>query len=119
MRQCLIPFRQQTANEPVDAHLRCRGKVLRTYGSETVRRKYEVELRHGEAVCLDSNDVGRVGNYGVEQFCRNEVVAEPSLGSFKERSEFVKERCFAFDLADRVRNIFPQLVIACYQFHWS
>jgi hypothetical protein len=80
---------------------------LCTHGSETVRREDDVELRHGEAVCLDSNDMGGDSRYCIEQFCRNEVVAEPLLGKFEEWSKFVKKRNLAFDLADRVRNVLP------------
>lgn len=59
-----------------------------------VGRKHKVERRNSETVRLGSDGMRSKVAYGrsIEQFCRNEVVAERLLGEFEERNEFVKKR---------------------------
>lgn len=104
LRQYLIPVCKQTSNKSVGAHLRCRHEILSADGSETVGRQHKVERRNGETVRLESDGLrSKVADRTrIEQFSRNEVVAELLLGEFEKWSEFVKEGNLPFDLAHNI-----------------
>lgn len=101
----VVAVSQHRADKSVDAHLRCGDEVLGADGGEAVGRKHKVERGYGTAhgvgdhkpgggyadrvaICVAADCV--VGRLGGESFL------DPRLGEVEERSEFVKERRFAF-----------------------
>ncbi len=111
-------FRQQTSNEPVNAHLRCRGQgptVAKPLGVST-RSSCGTARRYASTATIwaASEATASSSSAGTKWW------QEPLLGPFRGRERVCQRvEVSPFDLADRVRNIFPQLVVIRYQLHLS
>lgn len=111
--------------EPVHAVARCRGEVLIADDSKAVDGLHEVERGYRVGECAVRGDSGErsmergegfVGENSVYDGRGAESGEDPLLGGVEPMGDFVKERGFAFDGDNLVRDISAEVGVVIYQF---
>ncbi len=111
-------------DEPIHSVARCRGEVLVTHHGKAVDCLHEVERWYRVGECAVSRDCGErsvergegfVGENSVYDGRGAESGEDPLLGGVEPVCDFVKERCFAFDGDNLIRDISAEVGVVIYQ----